>query len=167
MPTVRAGFATAVTRSPDIWLSASFRELSAALRHIEGWFPKGGRPVPSAPYSPFRESEGRPSFASRRPDSEAKSWVTFARRSFLPPNSPPPQGYMLLETPIRWSILLSFNDERVGYRPPLICGDALRCGSLLPPISTTSWWDSHAAQCLPCSRPSRGEASSQRYRLQT
>ena len=54
------GFATAVTCSTNVWLSASFRELSAALRHIEGWSPKGARPALSALYSPFRESRRAP-----------------------------------------------------------------------------------------------------------
>ena len=92
------GFATAVTCSTNVWLSASFRELSAALRHIEGWSPKGARPALSALYSLFRESEERQSFACRRPDSGAKRWAAFPRRLFLPPNSPTPRIHTLSDT---------------------------------------------------------------------
>jgi len=50
--------------------------------------------------------------------------------SFLP--TALPRGYIHLVIPIRWSILLSFNGERLVIMA-LICRDALRCGLLLPP----------------------------------
>jgi hypothetical protein len=113
----------------------------------------------------FERAEGRQSFACRRPDSGAKRWAAFPRRLFLPPNSPTPRIHTLSDTDSLVDIAQFQRRALSYYGPDLPRRSPLRLA--LAATSMTSCWESHATQPAPHSRPSSGEALSQRYRRQT